>query len=62
MRDFIETVPELNLTPQTIDNLLPELEAYQAIYWPLFRRREQREQAQKYLRGLASADRFVRRH
>ena len=56
MSELIETVPELNLTPQDVDNLLPELEAYQAIYRPLFQRREQGEQAQKYLQGLLLAD------
>lgn len=56
MSELIETVPELKLTPQDIDNLLPELEAYQVIYRPLFRRREQREQAEKYVQGLLLND------
>jgi SRSO17 transposase len=56
MSEIIETVPELKLTPQDINKLGPELEAYQAIYSPLFQRREQREQAQKYLHGLLLDD------
>ena len=56
MNELIERVPELHLTPQDINKLLPELEAYHAIYSPLFQRREQREQAQKYLHGLLLAD------
>ena len=56
MNELIERVPELHLTPQDINKLLPELEAYHAIYNPLFQRREQREQAQKYLHGLLLAD------
>jgi SRSO17 transposase len=49
---MIETTPVLNLSPQDISQLLPELAAYQAIYRPLFARREQRKQAEKYLHGL----------
>jgi SRSO17 transposase len=52
MMKMIETEPNLNLRPQDISQLLPELAAYQAIYAPLFARREQREQAEKYLHGL----------
>jgi SRSO17 transposase len=48
----LDTVPVLELTPQAIDNLLEHLREYHAIYSPLFRRREQREGAEKYLRGL----------
>lgn len=48
----LDTVPVLELTPQAIDNLLEQLREYHAIYSPLFRRREQREGAEKYLRGL----------
>jgi SRSO17 transposase len=42
----------MELTPQAIDNLVEELREYHAIYRPLFQRREQREGADKYLRGL----------
>jgi len=42
----------MELTPQAIDNLVEELREYHAIYSPLFQRREQREGADKYLRGL----------
>src|ERR687894_320340 len=48
----IETAPTLALTPTDIDALLDELEAYHAIYRPLFQRREQREWSAKYLHGL----------
>ena len=52
MRKPIDTTPAMELTPQAIDNLVEELRAYHAIYSPLFRRREQREGAEKYLHGL----------
>jgi len=42
----------MELTPQAIDNLVEALREYHAIYSPLFQRREQREGADKYLRGL----------
>jgi len=42
----------MELPPQAIDNLVEELREYHAIYRPLFQRREQREGADKYLRGL----------
>ena len=48
----IETAPTLDLTPTDIDALLDELEAYHAIYSPLFQRREQRAWSAKYLQGL----------
>jgi SRSO17 transposase len=54
MTEPIETAPVLELTPQAIDNLAEELREYHAIYSPLFQRREQREWAEKYLRGLLS--------
>jgi SRSO17 transposase len=56
MRELIDTVPELHLAPPNSDNLLPELQAYQFIYYPLFQRREQRQHAQKYLHGLLLDD------
>ena len=49
------TAPALDLTPQDIVGLLEELHAYHAIYAPLFQRREQRDWAACYLRGLLSA-------
>ena len=52
MRDPIDTVPAMELPPQAIDNLVEELRESHAIYSPLFQRREQREGADKYLRGL----------
>jgi SRSO17 transposase len=52
MNKPITTAPAMELTPQAIENLVEELRAYHAIYSPLFQRREQREGAEKYLRGL----------
>jgi len=52
MTTCIETVPEFNLKPQDIDNLVDELREYHAIYSPLFGRREQREWSAVYLNGL----------
>lgn len=51
---MIETIPELTLTVAELDEVLTDLEAYHAIYGPLFRRREQREWAAVYLQGLLS--------
>jgi SRSO17 transposase len=42
----------MELPPQAMDKLVEALRAYHAIYSPLFQRREQREGADKYLRGL----------
>ena len=52
MTQAIATVPQMELTPQQISNLVEELHSYHAIYSPLFQRREQREQAVDYLNGL----------
>jgi hypothetical protein len=38
----VETAPLLDLNPEDVEGLLEELEAYHAIYRPLFGRREQR--------------------
>ena len=54
MTQDIATAPELKLEPSEIDDLLTELRGYHAIYSSLFRRREQREWGEKYLRGLVS--------
>jgi len=56
MTQNIETAPELRLTAQDVDGLLGEVEAYYAIYGPLFQRREQREKGHKYLRGLLAPE------
>jgi SRSO17 transposase len=56
MTQVIETAPEMHLTPQDIDNLLDEVEAYHTIYEPLFQRREQREKSQTYLYGLLAPE------
>jgi len=50
----VEPVPELNLELQDLDQSMEELREYHAIYSPLFRRREQREWSETYLRGLLS--------
>lgn len=44
--------PTLNLAPRDGEGLLAELEAYHALFSPLFYRTEQRQWAQKYLEGL----------
>ena len=55
MSQAIATAPKLELTVAEIEvELLPELQEYHAIYSPLFRRREQREESEKYLKGLLS--------
>jgi SRSO17 transposase len=48
----IETAPVMDLSPRDLEHLVEELRAYHALYSPLFRRREQREWAGKYLHGL----------
>jgi SRSO17 transposase len=50
----IETIPVMSLSLQDANQLVKELEAYHAIYSPLFRRREQREWSSLYLQGLLS--------
>ena len=54
MDDVITTVPVLDLKPEDLAAVLGELESYHQIYSPLFQRREQRENAGLYLRGLLS--------
>ena len=48
----IETAPVMSLRPQDVESLVDELQAYHAIYSPLFQRREQRQWSADYLRGL----------
>ena len=50
--DGMDTAPLLNVNPEDVEGLWEELEAYHAIYRPLFGRREQREWSKKYLMGL----------
>lgn len=50
----IETVPTLELTPDDLAGVADELSAYHAIFAPLYTRREQREWALLYQRGLVS--------
>jgi SRSO17 transposase len=50
--DGLETTPLLKVNPEEVEGLWEELEAYHAIYRPLFGRREQREWSKKYLMGL----------
>lgn len=52
MMTAIETAPVMDLRPQDVDSLVEELQAYHAIYSPLFQRREQRQWSAEYLRGL----------
>jgi len=55
MYQIIETAPKMELTGRDLcERILPELANYHAIYNPLFQRREQREQSEKYLQGLLS--------
>jgi SRSO17 transposase len=48
----IETAPVMSLRSQEVESLVDELQAYHAIYSPLFQRREQRQWSAAYLRGL----------
>ena len=48
----LETAPVMTLRPQDIEDLVDELQAYHALYSPLFQRREQRHWSAEYLRGL----------
>ena len=52
MTTAIETAPMMLLRPQDVESLVDELQAYHAIYSPLFQRREQRQWSAEYLRGL----------
>ena len=55
MYQIIETAPKMELTGKDLrERILPELANYHEIYHPLFQRREQREQSEKYLQGLLS--------
>jgi SRSO17 transposase len=54
MTQKIETAPDLKLSAKDIEAVADELERYFAIYSPLFHRREAREAALVYLRGLLS--------
>lgn len=44
----IETAPVMSLRPQEVESLVEELQAYHAIYSPLFQRREQRQWSADY--------------
>src|SRR5258708_5764940 len=50
--EAVDTARVLNLNPEDVEGWWEELEAYHAIYSPLFGRREQREWSKKYLIGL----------
>jgi len=52
MTQVIETIPQIDLKTEDIQNLLGELREYHAIYSPLFYRSEHRGWSQKYLHGL----------
>ena len=51
-----EAPPLVTLLPEDLEGMAEELAAYQAHFAPLFARREQREWAAIYLRGLLLAD------
>ena len=51
---YIETAPRITLEPKDVDSLADELDEYHAIYSFLFQRREQRDRAKGYLKGLMS--------
>ena len=51
-----EAPPLVTLMPEDLEGVAEELAAYQAHFAPLFARREQREWAAIYLRGLLLAD------
>jgi len=58
---IIETVEKpmakITLEPETVsDKIASEMASYHAIYSPLFKRREQREQSKRYLSGLLSPE------
>jgi len=52
MNTIIETTAEQKLTVKDIEKLETELAEYAAIYGDVFRRREQKEQYERYLKGL----------
>src|SRR3954447_10308551 len=55
--DLADALPTpLALTPQDLTGIVEELAAYHAYFAPLFQRREQREWAGVYLRGLLAAE------
>lgn len=54
METAIEAAPVLELNPADVAGMVTHLAAYHQIYSPLFQRREQRENAELYLRGLLS--------
>src|SRR5215469_13825963 len=60
MAHVVDLTPELpsprELTAAAVLSLAEELVAYQQHFAPFFRRREQREWAAVYLRGLLTAD------
>ncbi len=54
MNSQIDTVSEITLTVQDVQELETELAKYSQIYRDLFGRREQKEQYAVYLQGLMS--------
>ena len=53
VKNKIKQPPVLKLSVEKIENsLMPNLEIYHTLYAPLFRRVEQKEQAQKYMQNL----------
>lgn len=57
LTDMTDELPSAGtLTPADVVGVVEELAAYHALFAPLFRRREQRDSAEVYLRGLLVAD------
>ncbi|MEM7124953.1 MAG: IS701 family transposase [Chloroflexota bacterium] len=55
MNQELTTVPVINLTVADVEKeLLSEVSSYHALYSPLFKRWEQREQSELYMNGLLS--------
>lgn len=54
MKTQIDTVPEITLAVEDIEELETELAEYRQVYRELFSRREQKEQYEIYLQGLMS--------
>lgn len=52
MNPQIETSPDLTLSVKNIETLQTELAQYIALYQPVFKRREQKEHYETYLKGL----------
>lgn len=55
MNEYIETAPKLEIKASEVEQtFLGELREYHTIYAQLFQRKEQKEESEKYLKGLLS--------